>query len=87
MYDSAVAASPGDPQLHGNYAQFLAKSPTGGNAVPGADRRFSNYCRLSGALLQNGLAGPSGKDSLAVEQFSRALALRPDYVPALTSWV
>jgi tetratricopeptide (TPR) repeat protein len=84
MYDAAVAASPEDPQLRGNYAQFLGEIGDWENAI----REQTAVCGLlpdfpapfckAGVLLVR-----QGKDSLAIEQFSRALALRRDYVPAL----
>jgi tetratricopeptide (TPR) repeat protein len=84
MYDAAVAASPDDPQLLGNYAQFLGEIGDWTNAI----KQQTAVCKLlpdfpapwckAGVLLVR-----QGKDSLAVEQFSRALALRRDYVPAL----
>jgi len=84
MYDAAVTASPEDPQLRGNYAQFLGEIGDWEHAV----KEQTAVCELlpefpapwckTGVLLVR-----QAKDSLAAEQFSRALALRRDYVPAL----
>ncbi len=84
MYDAAVTASPDDPQLRGNYAQFLGEIGDWENAI----KQQTAVCNLlpdfpapwckTGVLLVR-----QAKDSLAVEQFTRALALRRDYVPAL----
>jgi tetratricopeptide (TPR) repeat protein len=83
MYDAAVAAAPEDPQLRGNYAQFLGEIGDWENAV----KEQRAVCELlpefpapyykTGVLLVR-----QAKNSLAEEQFSRAVALRPDYVPA-----
>lgn len=84
MYGAAVAASPEDPQLRGNYAQFLGEIGDFENAVKEQTAvckllpEFPAPCYKAGVLLVR-----EAKNSLAAEQFSRALALRHDYVPAL----
>jgi tetratricopeptide (TPR) repeat protein len=84
LYQDAVARAPTDLVLHQNFAQFLSQISDLTNAVQ-EERQFSE-------LLPQTPAGPFKIGSLLVREgnigeaekyFSRALALRRDYVPAL----
>jgi tetratricopeptide (TPR) repeat protein len=84
MYQEALALAPLDTSLHGNYAQFL----DGIGDLPQAVQEQQRVCELLplfpapfhrlGQLLVR-----QGKTTEAAKCFSRALALRDDYVPAL----
>ncbi len=84
MYDAAVALSPTDPALHGNYAQFLDQTGDLRHAVEQEQRvcellpQFPEPAFRAGQLLAR-----AEKPDEAREYFSRALALRDDYVPAM----
>ena len=84
MYQEALALAPFDPSLRGNYAQFLDAI----SDLPQAIQEQQRVCELLpqfpapfhrlGQLLVR-----QGKTSEAAKCFSRALAVRNDYVPAL----
>ena len=84
MYQDALALTPDDSLLHGNFAQFLEQT----GDLAGAIKEE----RLVGELLPQTPAAPCRVGLLLVRQgdtveaeqnFSRALAIRPNYVPAL----
>ncbi|HVU27556.1 MAG TPA: tetratricopeptide repeat protein [Verrucomicrobiae bacterium] len=84
IYREALAHSPDDYFLHGNFAQFLSET----GDLPGA----INEERKVGELLPQKSMTPYrigtlliglGKTDEAATNFSQALALNPDYVPAL----
>jgi tetratricopeptide (TPR) repeat protein len=84
MYKDALALAPADSFLHGNFAQFLGQTGDLAEAI--------KEQRLVGELLPQTPAAPCKAGSLLVLQgntleaeknFSHALAIRGDYVPAL----
>ena len=84
MYQDALAPAPDDSFLHGNFAQFLEQT----GDLAGAIKEE----RLVGELLPQTPAVPCRVGMLLVRQgnpveaeknFSRALAIRGNYVPAL----
>ena len=84
LYQDALARTQSDLLLHQNFAQFLSQIGDLPQAIQ-EERRFSE-------LLPQTPVGPFKIGSLLVRQgnideaekyFSSALALRPDYVPAL----
>ncbi len=84
LYTNAVARNPDDYLLHGNYAQFLAET----GDYPAAIREQ----QLVGGFFPQDATVPyrlgclfvrTGDTAAAMENFTRALALRADDVPAL----
>lgn len=84
MYEEALAASPNDYFLRGNYAQFL-------DQIGDLDAAVQQETRVSELLPQTpatsykigALRVRQGNTREAEASFSRALAMRADYVPAL----
>lgn len=84
MYQEAVAATPDDPVLRQNFAQFLAQT----GDLPGAVEQERSYNDLLpqtpvGPFKIGSLLVREGKIAEAQKYFSQALAIRPDYVSAL----
>lgn len=84
LYKDALALSPDDSFLHGNFAQFLSQIGDVAEAIKEE--------RLLGELLPQSPAAPckagallvlQGNTSEAERSFAQALAIRGDYVPAL----
>ena len=85
MYKDALALAPEDSFLHGNFALFLDQTGDMAEAI--------KEQRLVGELLPQTPAAPykiglllvrQGNTVEAEKNFSQALAVRSDYVPALT---
>lgn len=84
IYTDALARSPGDPDLIGNFAQFLAQNGDVAEAV----KQEELLCQL----LPQSPTPPSkagvflvqlGNTAEAEKYFAQALDVHPDYVPAL----
>ncbi len=84
-YRAAIAASPDDPSLHSNFAQFLSQTGDFGEAV----REEETVCELlpgsAPAWHRKGLLlVRENKLGEAIKCFEGVLALRDDYVPAIS---
>ena len=84
MYQKALASAPEDDFLHGNFAQFLGEAGDFPGAVEEEQRVAGLLPCFPAPLHKAGLwLVRQGKMPEAAGYFSRALALRGDYVPAL----
>jgi tetratricopeptide (TPR) repeat protein len=84
VYKDALALTPDDYVLHQNFAQFLSQIDDLDEAV----KEEQEFCDLLpqtpfGPFKVGSLLVREGKIDEAEKYFSRTLAIRPDYVPAL----
>ena len=83
-YEEALALAPNDYFLHENFAQFLDQTGDLAAAVKEEQRVSELLPQTPGTYYKTGaLLVGAGKTSDAAAYFSRALAIRSDYVPAL----
>jgi tetratricopeptide (TPR) repeat protein len=84
LYQDALARAPGDYVLHQNFAQFLSQIGDLPEAVK-QEQQFSDLLPQTpvGPFKIGSLLVREGDISGAEKYFSRTLALRGDYVPAL----
>jgi tetratricopeptide (TPR) repeat protein len=83
MYEQALALAPDDYYLHGNYQRFLEKGGYLTQAIAEAKRCCELVPQLPGGYYYTGtLLVRAGKMTEAAEYFSRALAIRGNYVEA-----
>jgi tetratricopeptide (TPR) repeat protein len=84
LYEQALAVSPADGQLYWNFAQYLAAR----GKLAQATEELQHVCRLMPQMpglyyIAGKLLIPQGKIDEAEAYFSRTLAIRNNYVPAL----
>ncbi len=83
MYEQALALSPDDYFLHGNYERFLEKGGFLADAIKEAKRCCELVPQLPGGYYYTGiLLVRVGKTTEAMDYLSRALAIRSDYAEA-----
>jgi tetratricopeptide (TPR) repeat protein len=83
MYEEALAQSPEDTLLHGNFAQFLEAGGNLAQAVVESQRVCELTPHLPGSYCYTGtLLVRQGRTREAEECFTRAIALQNDYAPA-----
>jgi tetratricopeptide (TPR) repeat protein len=86
VYEAAVALSPDDYFLHGNFQRFLEAGGNLTRAIAEAKRCCELVPQLPGGYYYTGtLLVRAGKIDEAVEYFSRAVSVRGDYAEALTA--
>jgi tetratricopeptide (TPR) repeat protein len=84
MYKAALAPAPDDNFLHANFAQFLYQTGDLAEALKEQQRVRELFPETPEAPYKIGLLlARQGKTSEAEKDFSQALAIRGDYVPAL----
>jgi len=84
VYQEAVAAAPEDISLRGNYAQFLGELGDFAEAVKQQQRVCELLPQSAPAFHKCGLLlVRQNQMEAAAREFSRCLALRADYAPAL----
>lgn len=84
VYQEALASAPEDDFLHGNFAQFLSEAGDFPRAIEEQQRAGELLPCFPAPLHKLGLLlVRQGRMTEAAGYFSRALALRKDYVPAL----
>ena len=83
VYEEALARSPDDTLLHGNFEQFLEAGGNLAQAVAESQRVCELTPYLPGSHYYTGtLLVRQGRTWEATECFERALALKSDYAPA-----
>ena len=83
MYEQALALTPDDYFLHGNFERFLEAGGYLAQAIAEAKRCCELVPQLPGGFYYTGtLLVREGKSSEATDYFSRAMAIRNDYAEA-----
>ena len=84
MYEQALALTPDDYFLHGNFQRFLEKGGYLTQAIVEAKRCCELIPQMPGGYYYTGtLLVRAGRISEATDYFSRALAIQNDYTEAL----